>query len=61
MPAALAELESLGGYRMNDPVDLGDGFVVYARDPFGNIIELMDVASSAEDAGAEQPRSVADL
>lgn len=61
VPSALAELESLGGTRMNDPVDLGDGFAVYARDPFGNIIELMDVAASIAEAGEQQPRSVADL
>lgn len=34
-------LQGLGGYAMNDPVgDEEFGWVVYCRDPFGNIIEL---------------------
>ena len=56
----VAELERLGGYRMNDPIDLGDGFATYARDPFGNILELLDTAASAAEAGPQQPRSVSD-
>ena len=42
--AALRQVESLGGSRMGDPVDLGHGAaVVYCRDPFGTILELMAV------------------
>ena len=34
-------LQQLGGYAMNEPVgDEEFGWVVYCRDPFGNIIEL---------------------
>ena len=40
--AALARVVELGGSRMGDPVDLpGDAAVVYCRDPFGTILELM--------------------
>lgn len=45
--ASLARVEELGGTRMGDPVDLGDGAaVVYCRDPFGTIIELMAPGSA---------------
>ena len=36
-------LKTLGGIAMNEPVDTGDGYAVYARDPFGNIIELSEI------------------
>ena len=40
---------SLGGSALGEPVDLGDGVhAVYARDPFGNIIELCEIASPDE-------------
>lgn len=43
---ALQRVEELGGSRMGDPVDLGSGAaVVYCRDPFGTILELMTVGS----------------
>lgn len=43
---ALARLVELGGTRMGDPVDLGNGAaVVYCRDPFGTLIEFMAVGS----------------
>ena len=39
--AALERLKALGGSAMNEPVWFADDdAVVYARDPFGNIIEL---------------------
>lgn len=45
--AALDRLVELGGSKMNDPVDMGDGAAaVYCRDPFGTIIEFMSVGSS---------------
>lgn len=40
---------ALGGSALGDPVDLGDGVhAVYGRDPFGNIIELCEIASPEE-------------
>jgi len=39
--AAWEKLKELGGHVMNDPVRFDDGgAAVYARDPFGNIIEF---------------------
>lgn len=44
--SALAQLERLGGSRMGDPIDMGDGAAaVYCRDPFGTLIEFMSVGS----------------
>ena len=41
VPAALDRLVELGGSAMNAPVTFDDGgAAVYARDPFGNIVEL---------------------
>jgi catechol 2,3-dioxygenase-like lactoylglutathione lyase family enzyme len=43
-------LLALGGDVLGQPVDIGGGvYAVYCRDPFGNIIELCDVPSAAED------------
>jgi len=45
MDAALAKLVSLGGSKMNDPVTNARGVTsVYARDPFGNLVELLATA-----------------
>ncbi len=42
---AFERLQELGGSAMNDPVRFPDGgAAVYARDPFGNIIELTTAA-----------------
>jgi catechol 2,3-dioxygenase-like lactoylglutathione lyase family enzyme len=42
-------LLALGGSALGEPVDLGGGVhAVYARDPFGNIIELCEIASPDE-------------
>lgn len=39
----------LGGSTLGEPVDLGGGIhAVYCRDPFGNIIELCEIASEEE-------------
>ena len=38
-------LKAVGGVVHCDPVPYGDGHSVYCRDPFGNIIELMEVSS----------------
>lgn len=48
VPAALDRVVELGGSRMGDPIDLDDtgAAVVYCRDPFGTILELMAVGSS---------------
>lgn len=40
--AMLEKLERIGGRRINPPATMpGGGRAVYARDPFGNLIELM--------------------
>lgn len=46
--AALDRLVSLGGTKMNDPVEMSDdgAAAVYCRDPFGTIIEFMSVGST---------------
>ena len=42
-------LKRLGGLPLGEPVGSDeDGFVVYARDPFGNIIELCEVPRQEE-------------
>ena len=42
-------LLALGGERLGDVVDIGGGIhTVYCRDPFGNIIELCEIAAPAE-------------
>jgi catechol 2,3-dioxygenase-like lactoylglutathione lyase family enzyme len=42
-------LINLGGTPLGEPVDLGDGIhAVYCHDPFGNIIELCNIASEPE-------------
>lgn len=42
-------LVSLGGQRLGEPMEVADGvFAVYARDPFGNIIELAEIPSENE-------------
>jgi catechol 2,3-dioxygenase-like lactoylglutathione lyase family enzyme len=44
-----ARLLRLGGQPLGQPTDLGGGaHAVYARDPFGNIIELCEIASEHE-------------
>ncbi len=44
-----ARLLELGGLPLGEPVDLGNGVhAVYCRDPFGNIIELCEIASQDE-------------
>lgn len=48
--AEYQRLLSLGGQTLGEPVEIDDGvYAVYCRDPFGNIIELCDVPSAAED------------
>ncbi len=46
--AALARVVELGGSSMNEPIDLDDtgAAVVYCRDPFGTILELMSVGTT---------------
>ena len=46
--AAFEAVKSAGGGIHGDPVKLGDGYAIYCRDPFGNIIELAQI-------GAEEP------
>jgi catechol 2,3-dioxygenase-like lactoylglutathione lyase family enzyme len=43
-------LLELGGAPLGEPTDIGGGaYTVYCRDPFGNIIELAELPSAAED------------
>lgn len=46
--AALDRVQELGGSKMGDPVDLSDtgAAVVYCRDPFGTILELMSTGGT---------------
>jgi catechol 2,3-dioxygenase-like lactoylglutathione lyase family enzyme len=42
-------LISLGGSRLGEPMEVREGvYAVYARDPFGNIIELAEIPSPQE-------------
>mgnify|MGYP001823795949 FL=1 len=48
--AELERLLSLGGKPLGEPADVGGGaWVVYCRDPFGNIIELAEPPGPDED------------
>jgi len=48
--AEYQRLLNLGGDVLGQPTDLGGGiYAVYCRDPFGNIIELAELPSKAED------------
>ena len=38
-----------GGIVHNDPVAVGEGYSIYCRDPFGNIIELMQMGGDEPD------------
>lgn len=38
-----------GGLAHNEPVKVGEGWSIYCRDPFGNIIELMQIGSDEPD------------
>lgn len=40
--AACQRFKAGGGTLHNDPVNLGTSLAIYGRDPFGNIIELME-------------------
>ena len=43
-------LLDLGGEMLGEPTDIGGGvYTVYCRDPFGNIIELAELPTPAED------------
>ena len=41
--------KAAGGIVHNSPVKVGEGYSIYCRDPFGNIIELMDIGSDEPD------------
>jgi catechol 2,3-dioxygenase-like lactoylglutathione lyase family enzyme len=43
---ACEALKKAGGTLHGDPVMLGDTLVIYGRDPFGNIVELMQPTSA---------------
>ena len=48
--AEYKRLLELGGEPLGEPTDIGGGvYTVYCRDPFGNIIELAEIPSDAED------------
>lgn len=42
--AAAKRLLDAGGTMHHEPVDLGNTWAIYCRDPFGNIVELMQPA-----------------
>ena len=43
-------LLDLGGSALGEPTDIGNGvYAAYCRDPFGNIIELAEIPTPAED------------
>lgn len=47
--AAFEQLVAAGGVVHNPPVQAGEAWSTYARDPFGNIIELMQLGSDEPD------------
>lgn len=47
--AEYERLLGLGGQPLGEPVDVGGAWVVYCRDPFGNIIELAEPPTPDED------------
>ncbi len=48
--AECRRLEELGGNTLGEPIGSDEGgYVVYCRDPFGNIIELCEIPSPDED------------
>lgn len=48
--AEYKRLLELGGDVLGEPTDIGDGvYTAYCRDPFGNIIELAELPTTAED------------
>jgi catechol 2,3-dioxygenase-like lactoylglutathione lyase family enzyme len=48
--AEYERLLSLGGNMLGEPVDIGGGiYTAYCRDPFGNIVELCEIPTEAED------------
>jgi catechol 2,3-dioxygenase-like lactoylglutathione lyase family enzyme len=48
--AEFERLLQLGGEKLGEPTDIGVGvYTAYCRDPFGNIIELAELPSAAED------------
>ncbi|MDC1160452.1 VOC family protein [Luminiphilus sp.] len=49
MEHAYRRFTAAGGLVHNEPVRVGEGWSIYCRDPFGNIIELMQVGSDEPD------------
>ena len=48
--AEFRRLLDLGGSALGEPTDMGNGvYIVYCRDPFGNIIELAELPTPDED------------
>lgn len=48
--AEYKRLLTLGGASLGEPTDMGGGiYIVYCRDPFGNIIELAELPTPDED------------
>ena len=48
--AEYRRLVELGGTALGEPTDIGGGaYVVYCRDPFGNIIELAEPSTANDD------------
>ena len=57
--------KAAGGVVHNSPVKVGEGYSIYCRDPFGNIIELMEIGDDEPDfdliADGLLPRSVSSV
>lgn len=47
--SAFAQFVVAGGVAHHEPVKVGEAWSIYARDPFGNIIELMQIGSDEAD------------
>jgi len=43
------QFKAAGGVVHNSPAKVGEGYSIYCRDPFGNIIELMEIGSDEPD------------
>ena len=46
---AYKQFVAAGGLVHNEPVEVGEGKSIYCRDPFGNILELMEIGNDEPD------------
>ena len=47
--AAFEQVKSAGAITHGEPVKVGEGYSIYLRDPFGNIIELAQIGADEAD------------